>query len=327
MRKIAITGMAGFIGMHLGIKLKSLGYEVVGFDSFDPYYDLILKNARVQELLKHEIHCDTLDLCQKEEMEQWFQKQKVDATIHLAANAGVRYSIDHPHTFVESNLVGFVNLIEILKKWPEQPFIYASSSSVYGFGEKAPFKEEYPTSYTASLYGATKKCNEVIAYTYHHLYKMHTTGLRFFTVYGPWGRPDMAYWLFADAITQNEEIKIFNHGKMQRDFTYIDDIVNGIISSLEKANGYKIYNLGGSHTHELNEFVQTIEKHMGKRAKKRMMDMQPGDVVVTHADIHHAKHDLGFEPKVSLDQGIGEFVRWYKSWIKKNPSMDKVSRK
>jgi UDP-glucuronate 4-epimerase len=314
MHTICITGLAGFIGFHTALALAKRGKKVVGFDNFDPYYSPQLKKDRMQLLQQLGINCESIDLSDSSKLEHFFDQHQPEGVIHLAAQAGVRYSIEQPKKFIESNVTGFVNLLEILKNRPNTPFIYASSSSVYGMNRKAPFHEEDRTDHSVSLYGATKKCNEVIGYAYHHLYKIPMTGLRFFTVYGPWGRPDMAYWLFTEAIFNQKPIKLFNEGRMQRDFTYVDDIVQGILASLEQSAPFAIYNLGGNTCHDLRDFVAHIEKAAGIDAILEFLPMQAGDVCRTHADISLGIKDLHFIPRTSLEEGIPQFVNWYKRY-------------
>ena len=312
---VCVTGIAGFIGFHTAMALASQGRKVVGFDNFNAFYDTQLKKDRAA-LLKREtgIECEIVDLSDSKSLERFFDHHKPSAVIHLAGQPGVRYSVDHPHEVIQSNITGFLNLLEILKKTPSVPLIYASSSSIYGMNRKVPFAEEDPTDHPASLYGATKKANELMAYAYHHLYKIPMTGLRFFTVYGPWGRPDMAAWIFTKAIFEGTPIRLFNEGKMKRDFTYIDDIVQGVLAALEQSAPYAIYNLGGSHCYDLKEFVATIEKTVGKKANIELEPMQLGDVLATHADIGNSMHQLHFIPRTPLEPGISKFVSWYKQY-------------
>lgn len=314
MHTICITGLAGFIGFHTALALSKRGKKVVGFDNFDPFYSPKLKRDRAAILQKAGIECENLNLADAPALASFFERHQPEGVVHLAAQAGVRYSIEQPQKFVESNLTGFVNLLEVLKQQPSTVLIYASSSSVYGMNRKVPFAEEDRTDHPVSLYGATKKCNEVIGYVYHHLYKTRMTGLRFFTVYGPWGRPDMAYWLFTDAIFNKRPIKLFNEGKMMRDFTFVDDIVQGILASLERQEPYAVYNLGGSTCHDLRDFVAQIEKAAGIKAQLELLPMQAGDVTCTHADISLGIKELHFIPRTSLEEGIPQFVDWYRSY-------------
>jgi len=326
--KILVTGTAGFIGFHLAKKLLERGDEVIGLDNINDYYDVNLKYARLSELgiNKKELIDNKLissnkypkhkfikmDLADKQTMEELFKTQKFDAVCNLAAQAGVRYSIDNPDAYIQSNIVGFVNILECCRHYGVQNLCYASSSSVYGLNTKQPFSTTDKTDTPISLYAATKKSNELMAHTYSHLYGIKTTGLRFFTVYGPWGRPDMSPILFADAITQDKEIKVFNHGDMSRDFTYIDDIVDGIMNVIDNpSEKYSIYNIGNNTPIQLLEFIETIERAFGKTAKKIYMDMQPGDVKSTYADIDDLVRDFDYKPDTKLVDGISEFVKWY----------------
>ena len=327
---IAITGIAGFIGMHVAKALVAEGFDVVGFDNFDPCYDVSLKEARTEQLKLLGVTVDRLDLRDYDALHAWYRTKRIDATIHLAAKAGVLDSQQHPQEFTSCNISGFVNLLEVITYKQSggetkqtvstpHPLVYASSSSVYGYTDQAPFCESTPTDKCASIYGATKKCNEILAETYWHLYQIPMIGLRFFTVYGPWGRPDMAYWLFADAISKGKEITLFNEGKMLRDFTYIDDITSGIIASVQSlfqdsAVEHRILNLGASTVHSLETFVSLIEKHLGQSAQKKLLPMQKGDVPLTHADISQAKEILGYAPVVSLDEGLKLFTQWYQQY-------------
>ena len=336
--KILITGTAGFIGFHLAKKLLEMGNEVVGLDNINDYYDVQLKHARLAELgidiarqsalirldkLKSITHQSTkypkhtfikANLSNRDTMECIFREGKFDAVCNLAAQAGVRYSIENPHAYIESNINGFMNILEGCRHNDIKNLSYASSSSVYGLNKKQPFKTSHRTDTPISLYAATKKSNELMAHTYSHLYNMQTTGLRFFTVYGSWGRPDMAPMLFADAILNDRSIKVFNHGKMSRDFTYVDDIVDGIIKVIENPSPYNIYNIGNNSPVNLMRFIVIIENAIGKKAVKKFMDIQPGDVVETFADVSGLINDFDYKPKTSLSIGVNEFVRWYKEF-------------
>jgi len=316
---ILVTGSAGFIGFSAAKKLLDLGHNVVGVDSFNDYYDINLKKARHEILKKYDnfiFHYG--DLSDLEFTKSVLADKPIDKICHLAAQAGVRYSLENPHAYIQSNIVAFTNLIEEAKDKKINNFVYASSSSVYGNNEKVPFAVEDKVDEPISLYAATKKADELIAYTYHHLYGMNCTGLRFFTVYGPYGRPDMAYFLFTKSILDGHTIKIFNYGKMERDFTYIDDITEGIINSLEKNNGYQIFNLGNNKPVQLEYLISLIEKELGKKAKKEMLPMQAGDVARTFADISQAQKILNFSPKTSIETGIKNFVDWYKKFYNIN---------
>ena len=349
--KILVTGTAGFIGFHLAKRLLERGDEVVGIDNINDYYDVNLKYARLKELGiekekivtnpknvsnrydKHSFY--KIDLADKEAVEKLFADEKFDAVIHLAAQAGVRYSLENPHAYVQSNVVGFLNILEGCRHNGIKNLSYASSSSVYGLNESQPFKTTDKTEHPVSLYAATKKSNEMMAHTYAHLYGIQTTGLRFFTVYGPWGRPDMAPMLFTDAILNDRPIKVFNNGEMSRDFTYIDDIVDGIIKVIDnpaKPNEnwdpkdpdissssapYKFYNIGNNAPVPLMDFIETLEKELGEKAQKNFMPMQDGDVVSTYADVSELISDFGYKPDTKLADGIGEFVKWYSEFYNK----------
>lgn len=310
-----VTGSAGFIGFHVAKKILELGGTVIGVDNFSDYYDPRLKEERNHILESFPAY--TLkrgDIADVSFVKSIFSDHKIDSVCHLGAQAGVRYSIKNPYTYIDSNMTGFTNVINEAKNAGVKDFVFASSSSVYGDQEKTPFSENAPTDSPISLYAATKKANELIAHTYHHLYGMNCTGLRFFTVYGPWSRPDMAMILFADSIVKGEKIKVFNEGKMKRDFTYIDDIVNGIILSLEKCAPFEIINLGNSKPVLLSYMISLLEKEMGKTVEKEMLPIQPGDVLETYADTSKAKELLGWEPVVEIEEGISSFVSWYRSY-------------
>ncbi|MEX6626296.1 NAD-dependent epimerase [Tenacibaculum salmonis] len=331
--KILVTGAAGFIGFHLSKRLLEKGFEVVGVDNINDYYDINLKYARLNELgVKREeaslfykesksesndkFKFIRLNLEDKTELFELFKTQEFDVVCNLAAQAGVRYSIENPDAYIQSNVVGFLNILECSRHHAIKHLVYASSSSVYGANAKIPFSEEDKVDEPVSLYAATKKSNELMAHTYSHLYKIPTTGLRFFTVYGPWGRPDMAPVLFADAMINNRSIKVFNHGDMERDFTYIDDIVTGIekiiVKPISTRNLYKIYNIGNNDSVKLLDFITEIEKNIGKVAQKKMLPMQPGDVKKTWANVDELIKDYNYQPTTSLDKGIKEFINWFK---------------
>jgi len=331
--RVLVTGAAGFIGFHLSRRLLQQGYRVTGIDNMNPYYDVNLKKARLDQLAMHKNFIfKQMDLADREGMVILFETSSFDVVVNLAAQAGVRYSIQNPHAYVESNLVGFINILEGCRHHDVKHLVYASSSSVYGANTKMPFSIHHNIDHPVSLYAATKKANELMAHTYSHLYGLCSTGLRFFTVYGPWGRPDMALFLFTRAILAGEPIKVFNHGKMQRDFTYIDDIVEGVVrvmGNLPQPNPewrgdapdpgtsyapYRIYNIGNNNPVELTEFIETIEKALGKEAKKEYLDLQPGDVPATYADIDDLSKDVGFAPRTPIDRGIEQFITWYKSY-------------
>jgi len=341
MYKILVTGSAGFIGAHLAGQLIEQGYEVVGIDNINDYYDIRLKYARLQELtgiVPYKIEKNIpiksllypnytfikLDIEDTDSLYELFLKEKFTVICHLAAQAGVRYSISNPRAYINTNIAGFFNILENCHKFDIKHLIYASSSSVYGLNVKIPFSENDCTDYPVSLYAATKKANELIAHSYSHLYGIHTIGLRFFTVYGPWGRPDMAPFLFLDAILNNREIKIFNNGEMLRDFTYIDDIVKGVvtvISSLQKRDYtdkvHEIYNIGNSFPVKLMDFIDVLEKVSGKTAKKVFLPMQAGDVYKTYADTQKLEKEFGYKPQTDITQGVEMFVNWYKSFCNK----------
>jgi len=346
--KILVTGTAGFIGFHLAKKLLERGDEVVGIDNINDYYDVNLKYARLNELGidQHSIKDNAevvstnysghkfykMDLSDNEAMDRLFKTEQFDAVVNLAAQAGVRYSLENPHAYIQSNVVGFLNILEGCRNHGVKNLAYASSSSVYGLNQSQPFKTTDKTEHQVSIYAATKKSNEMMAHTYAHLYGIQATGLRFFTVYGPWGRPDMAPMLFTDAILNDRAIKVFNNGEMSRDFTYIDDIVDGIIKVIDnpaKANQvwdaknpeissssapYKIYNIGNNAPLPLMTFIETVENALGKKAEKNFMPMQDGDVVSTYADVSGLIDDFGYKPDTELAEGIGEFVEWYRGF-------------
>lgn len=310
-KNIIITGAAGFIGFHLALALKRQGDTVIGCDNFNDYYDPELKVKRSSILEQHGIPCLKCDIRDGQTIEEIVISHNITHFVHLAAQAGVRYSIEHPEKYVESNLDGFVQILEVCKRHPQIPCIYASSSSVYGLNKKLPFSERDPTDSPASLYGATKKANEVIAHAYNHLYGIPLIGLRFFTVYGPWGRPDMAYFSFTRDILAGRPISVFGDGLLQRDFTYIDDIIQGMIAAINYKTDYEIFNLGNSHPESVLNLVRAIEKSTGKKAELEFHPMIPGDVEVTFADIEKSQNLLGFQPHTSLQEGIDHFVKWF----------------
>ncbi len=310
---ILVTGSAGFIGFHLTQKLFSLGFKVVGIDNFNPYYDTKLKHDRADILRSMGIEIFSIDISDDDAIKDLFQKYDFSHVAHLAAQAGVRYSITHPKSYLGPNINGFVTLLEACKE-KKTPFIYASSSSVYGCNTKIPFSETDRVDSPSNLYGATKKANELIASAYHHLFQIPVTGLRFFTVYGPFGRPDMAYFSFTKALFEGTEISVFNEGNMQRDFTFIDDIVDGIVASLQHSYPHEVFNLGNNQPENLTDFIHHIEKAAGKKAHLKYLPLQKGDMLKTYADIDHAKARLGFNPKTSLSEGIEKFVKWYRTY-------------
>lgn len=343
--KILITGTAGFIGFHLAIRLLDEGHEVIGLDNINDYYDVNLKYARLaqsginRERIDWNIFVNSkkypnyrfikMNLEDRDEMEKLFSSEKFDVVCNLAAQAGVRYSIKNPHAYVQSNIVGFLNVLEGCRHNKVKHLVYASSSSVYGLNKKMPLATNDNVDHPISLYASTKKSNELMAHAYSHLYNLPTTGLRFFTVYGPWGRPDMANYLFTEAIVNKKPIKVFNFGKMYRDFTYIDDIIDGVekvINTPSESNPdwnsfnpmpnsskspFKIYNIGNSNPVKLLDFIVEIENKLGIKAKKEMMEIQPGDVEKTFADIKSLTKDFGYTPNTSIEYGIGKFVDWY----------------
>jgi UDP-glucuronate 4-epimerase len=355
--KILVTGTAGFIGYHLTKKLAAKGHIVVGLDIINDYYDINLKYARLANLgfdkinieynqlinsgcsssskiLKDALAFVKLDLNDKENLSKLFKSQQFEYVINLAAQAGVRYSITNPHAYMESNILGFLNILEACRHNNIKHLVYASSSSVYGLNEAMPFSVHHNVDHPVSLYAASKKSNELMAHTYSHLYDLPTTGLRFFTVYGPWGRPDMALFIFTKAILENKPIDVYNHGRMQRDFTYIDDIVEGIIrvtNNLPKENNewsglnpdpgtspapYKIYNIGNNAPVKLLDFIDAIENALGKKASKNMMPIQPGDVPSTYADVSDLINNVGYKPSTPIQQGINHFIKWFKEYYK-----------
>ena len=328
--KILVTGAAGFIGHHVADRLLRRGDEVVGIDNFNDYYSVSLKRDRVSKLGRD--HGEAFksietDFADSDSLERALDPVGFDRIVHLGAQAGVRYSIENPRAYVQANLVGHVNLVELARHRGLSHLVYASSSSVYGGNDRLPFRVEDRVDHPLSLYAATKKADELISETYAHLYRLPQTGLRFFTVYGPWGRPDMAMWLFTRAIFAGEPINVFGEGNMRRDFTYIDDIVTGVVAALdnpppddsqEKAGGsnspHRLYNIGNNKSEELTRMIELIEEACGKKAQKRLLPMQPGDVRDTYADISAIERDLGFRPTTRIDQGIPRFVDWYRAY-------------
>ncbi len=317
--KILVTGAAGFIGFHTCKKLCEEGYEITGIDNINNYYDTGLKESRL-ELLKGFSNFEFIktDLTDKEELNKVFEKSMPDVVINLAAQPGVRYSITNPEVSIQSNIVSFFNLLECSKDFKIKKLIYASSSSVYGNSVKIPFSVKDNVDHPVSLYAATKKSNELMAYTYYHLYRIPMTGLRFFTVYGPWGRPDMAYFKFADKIMKGETIEIYNNGDMERDFTYIDDVTESISRLLKKTDDteYRLFNIGGEHPVNLLKFTETLESKLGKKAVKEFRGMQPGDVKVTSADTTDLAEFIDYIPEVRIEDGLEKFVSWFKEYYK-----------
>ncbi|MDP6089486.1 MAG: NAD-dependent epimerase [Candidatus Marinimicrobia bacterium] len=328
---ILVTGAAGFIGFHLARKLLDAGHAVIGYDSVNDYYDPSLKEARLAVL--HDYENFTFfrnDLIDEQILSKVFDDHNPRLVVHLAAQAGVRYSLINPKVYMESNLIGFFNILEACRHHDVEHFIYASSSSVYGMNEKIPFSTQHNVDHPISLYGATKRSNELMAHTYSHLYDLPTTGLRFFTVYGPWGRPDMALFLFTKAILKSESIEVYNNGEMKRDFTYIDDIINGLLSLLDSPPQsinhwlrqvidpssskapFRLYNIGNNCPVNLMDFINEIEKQLGKKAKINYKPLQPGDVVASHADVQDLAEDFGYRPTTTVSEGITKFIEWYK---------------
>jgi UDP-glucuronate 4-epimerase len=327
---VLVTGAAGFIGYHLSKRLLEAGHQVIGIDNINDYYNPDLKFARLSELgISHkdpeigETPCLSeaypnfifykVDVSNAKSLSMVFKTHPIDKVCHLAAQAGVRHSIENPSVYIQSNLVGFGNILEEVRYAGINHLIYASSSSVYGESKDIPFSTDQQVDHPISLYAATKKANELMAHTYSHLYNINTTGLRFFTVYGPYGRPDMAYYLFTKAILKNEPIKVFNGGNMRRDFTYIDDIVEGLVRIIEKPvkDKYKIYNIGNHKSVQLSDFISILEKYLGKPAKKELLPMQPGDVSQTFADVSELIEDYGYAPNTTIEVGLKSFVHWY----------------
>ncbi len=317
--KVLVTGAAGFIGFHLTRRLLGRGDIVVGIDNLNDYYPVALKRARLAEIGDNpHFRFIGMDIADRQALPELFAEESFDAAVNLAAQAGVRYSIENPWAYVDSNLVGFVNVLECCRHYPVKHLVYASSSSVYGGNDKTPFSEEDKVDSPVSLYAATKKSDELMASCYCNLYGIKATGLRFFTVYGPWGRPDMSPMLFASAISAGRPIKVFNNGDMMRDFTYVDDIVEGVVRVLDKApQTHEVYNIGCSSPVRLMDFIGEIENALGRPAEKTMLPMQPGDVYQTYADTSKLERDFGYRPGVTLHEGIARFIEWYKS--DKNP--------
>ena len=334
-KKVLITGAAGFIGFHTAKRLIKEGHEVIGIDNFNDYYDVNLKKSRIEIIEKSNKYLNKkwrffkCDLLEKLKLSEIFVKYKPEYVINLAAQAGVRYSLDNPNEYINSNILGFMNLIECCRHSDIKHLIYASSSSVYGGNKNIPFKEDQGVNHPVSLYAATKRSNELMAHTYSHLYNLPTTGLRFFTVYGPWGRPDMAYYIFTSKILNREPIKIFNHGKMLRDFTYIDDVtsvISKIMNKIPKSNSefnfsdpipskswapFKIFNVGNSNPTKLLTFIEIIENNLGIKAKKEFLKMQLGDVEATFSDLISIDKWVGFKPTTTIEEGLEKFIKWY----------------
>lgn len=331
MARVLVTGAAGFIGMHTTRRLLERGDSVIGIDNLNNYYPVQLKQDRLTQLSGHpQFHFEQLGLEDRSSLERLFRDRPCDRVIHLAAQAGVRYSITNPHVYADSNLTGFINLLECCRHHRVEHLTYASSSSVYGANKKVPFAVEDRVDHPVSLYAATKRANELMAHTYSHLFGLPTTGLRFFTVYGPWGRPDMAIWLFTEAILAGRPIDVFNFGRMRRDFTYIDDIVEGVIRTSDtlpvprpdvgESTGssptapWRLYNIGNNQPVELLRLIEVLEEALGRRAEKRLLPMQPGDVEATWADIDDLQREVGFAPRTPIETGVQRFVEWYRGW-------------
>ena len=333
--KVLVTGAAGFIGFHLSQRLLERGDEIIGLDNLNDYYDVSLKKDRLAQLQPHSsFRFDQLDLADKEGISQLFTENNFDVVVNLAAQAGVRYSLINPQAYINSNLVGFTNILEGCRHSKVKHLVFASSSSVYGANTKIPFSVHDNVDHPVSLYAATKKANELMAHTYSHLYSLPTTGLRFFTVYGPWGRPDMALFLFTKAILAGKQIDVFNYGKMSRDFTYIDDIIEGVVRVSDKipeSNSqwsgdapdpgtskapYKIYNIGNNQPVQLMKFIEVIENCLGIKAEKNMLPIQPGDVPETYADVDDLVRDVGFKPSTSIEIGVERFIQWYRNYYR-----------
>ena len=330
---VLVTGTAGFIGNALALLLLQRGDAVTGLDNLNPYYDVALKEARLARLTSHERFREArISLEHREAVEALFAEVKPERVVHLAAQAGVRYSLENPHAYVDSNLTGFMNILECCRHGGVEHLVYASSSSVYGANTTMPFSVQDPVDHPISLYAATKKANELMAHTYSHLYRLPATGLRFFTVYGPWGRPDMALFKFTRAILAREPIQVFNHGKMKRDFTFIDDIVEGVARVLDLVPGpdeswkpehpnpassnapYRLYNIGNNNPVALEYFIEVLERRLDMKAEKELLPMQPGDVPETYADVADLERDVGFRPTTPIEDGIDRFVSWYKNF-------------
>lgn len=313
-KRILVTGAAGFIGFHLSRALKRRGDAVIGFDNFNSYYRVDLKHLRAEVLGQEGIEVIQGDICDPYKLNETLQREGISHVVHLAAQAGVRYSLVDPQAYIKANIEGFVTILEGCRKG-SLPLVFASSSSVYGANDTIPFAVGDRTDHQVSLYGATKKSNELMAFTYHHLFKIPVTGLRFFTVYGPWGRPDMAYFSFADAIRKGHPIELYNNGDMKRDFTYIDDIVEGTLAAIDRESPYEIFNLGNHQPENVSQLVAYLEEFLGKKAKVVFQPMPPGDVPITYADITSSSRKLNYLPKTTLRQGVKQFVDWYQNFV------------
>ena len=314
-KNILVTGSSGFIGMNLCLRLLGNGFKVLGIDNMNNYYDVNLKKLRLKRLLKHkDFTFKNIDISDLESLNEVFKSFNPFKVVNLAAQAGVRYSIQNPHSYIFDNIAGFMNILECVRNFEVTGLIYASSSSVYGGNSKLPFSVKDNLEKQVSIYGVSKRANELMAQSYSYLYNIHSTGLRFFTVYGPWGRPDMAMYIFADKIIKNEEIQVYNNGKMNRDFTYVDDIIDGVITAIEKNYSCEIFNLGNNKSENLMDLISLIEKNLGKKAKIKLMDMQLGDIKETLADINYSSDKLNYNPKVNLSEGLPIFLSWFKKY-------------
>ena len=333
MTSVLLTGAAGFIGFHVAQRLLADGHEVVGLDNLSDYYDPTLKQARLDRLTPHAgFSFERVDVTDRAAMPEVFRRHRPTLVVHLAAQAGVRYSLQNPHAYVDANLVGFVNVLEGCRHQRVEHLVFASSSSVYGANTRLPFSVHDNVDHPLSLYAATKKANELMAHTYAHLYGLPSTGLRFFTVYGPWGRPDMALFLFTKAILEDRPIDVFNEGRMQRDFTYVDDIVEGVVRVLAKPptpdpawsgdrpdpgtsrGPYRVYNIGNDRPVELLRYIEVLERCLGKQARRNLLPMQPGDVPATRADVSDLARDVGYQPRTTVEEGVARFVEWYRGY-------------
>jgi len=309
--KVLVTGVAGFIGMHCAQRLTARGDEVVGVDNLSPYYSVQLKRDRLKQL---RIAFHEMDIAEAAALFALFQRERFEAVLHLAAQPGVRYSLENPAVYVQTNLVGFANLLECCRRHPPAHLVFASSSSVYGANSELPWSESQNVDHPVSLYAATKKSNELMAHAYSHLFGLHTTALRYFTVYGPWGRPDMSPMLFANAIVDEKPIQVFNHGDMQRDFTYVDDIVEGTLRVLDRPQRYAVYNIGNHEPVGLLDYIAALERALGKKARLEMKPMQPGDIKATYADTTALARAVGFAPSTALEQGLQRFADWFRQY-------------
>jgi UDP-glucuronate 4-epimerase len=344
MAKVLVTGAAGFIGFHTCQRLLARGDDVVGWDNLNNYYSVQLKQDRLSQLTGHpRFRFEKLEIADRPAVERGFAQGQFDVVLHLAAQAGVRYSLENPKAYIDANLVGFANILEGCRHNQVRHLVYASSSSVYGANTRMPFSVHDNVDHPVSLYAATKKANELLAHSYSHLYQLPTTGLRFFTVYGPWGRPDMALFKFTECILAGKPIDVFNHGKMKRDFTYIDDIVEGVLRTADRLPApnsnwsgdapdpststapYRIYNIGNHQPVELSEFIDVLERALGVPAKRNYLPMQPGDVLATFADIEDLSRDVGFHPQTSIEDGIARFVAWYRDYFQRGGANTNVS--